>query len=290
MYRKGNSTAFFTVVYPAVIDFLDDFFVSLEKQSERSFDVVVFNDGLSGFDFDKYNLSIHIICCSGTPADIRTQGINYLVRKGYNFVVFGDSDDYFDRQRVEQSLALLEHYDVVVNDLTLVDQAGRTLVANYLSQRIKHLEVIPFDFIAERNVFGLSNTAIRLSVVGQVSCPSELIAVDWYLFSLLLSNGASAVFNCQGTTFYRQHGSNTAGLQEMTSRKALAGIRCKGLHYLAMANTLPEMSRIGTSYQKLLSTLESDAQRCREYLERIVSNKKDFPFWWEEILLLEEFL
>jgi len=290
MTPKINNIVFFTVVYPAVIDFLDDFFISLEKQNEKSFDIVVFNNELVGFDFGKYDLAIRVVSCSGSPAEIRAEGINFIVSEGYEFAVFGDSDDYFDRHRVGQSLALLEQSDIVVNDLTLVDQSGCTLLTNYLSRRIKHLETIDFDFIVDRNIFGLSNTAIRLSIVGQMHFPTELIAVDWYLFSLLLSNGASAVFNCKGTTFYRQHDSNIVGFQQMTSRKALVGVRCKMLHYSAMANSLPKMGRASAAYRDLLRILESDAQRCREYLERLTSNKKNFPFWWEEIVLLKEFL
>lgn len=144
---------------PYLVDFLE----SLERQSARQFDLLICNDGLHDFDFSRFDLNIRFVDCSGTPAAIREQGIKLLIDRGYDIAIFGDSDDYFDNMRVENALSLLERYDLVVNDVSLVDQEGNMLLENYFSHRIRHLEEIDCDFVADKNIFGLSNTAVRLS-------------------------------------------------------------------------------------------------------------------------------
>lgn len=280
--------AFFTVVYPAVEPFLADFFASLQRQTYPHFTVVVFNDGITRHDFVYDGLDIDVVDCSGSPASIRQQGIEYLIANNYTYVVFGDSDDYFAPERVDNSLTLLQRYDVVVNDVTLVDRNGQLLHADYFSSRIGHLEVIDRGFVADRNVFGLSNTAARISCMQGVDCPEELVAADWYLFSRALLNGGKAVFSTEGCTFYRQHGSNIAGFQQLTPARALAGVRCKFLHYTALSRIDNTCSQKASAYTDLFRELSADESRLQQYSAYLEKRRISNPFWWEDIVLPEE--
>ncbi|MBE0617458.1 MAG: hypothetical protein IH608_05975, partial [Proteobacteria bacterium] len=131
-----NRAAFFTVVYPGAEPFLAAFLGSLEAQSHAAFDLIVGNDGLPGLDLAGSRLQARVLPLGGTPAEIREAGLRFVRDQGYEQVVLGDCDDFFSANRVEVSLRLLQSWDVVVNDLDLVDAAGGALKPGYLSRRL----------------------------------------------------------------------------------------------------------------------------------------------------------
>ena len=209
-----NKVAFLTIVFPENEEFLKPFFNSLSAQTFKNFDLVIVNDNFKNLNFyiNLYsNLNIININSSNTPAKNREVGINYCLEKNYDILVFGDSDDYFKDNRIEKLLEFLIKADVVVNDLSLFDYNG-IYEKNYLSNRVKNLDVIDFEFIKDKNIFGMTNTAVRLKGIERVSFSEEIISVDWYFFKRMLRKGCKAIFTNETESFYRQHKNNTAGL------------------------------------------------------------------------------
>ena len=209
-----SNIAFLTTVFPQNKKFLKTFFNSLLTQTYKDFDLIVVNDSLKNFNFYKdfySNLNIISINSSKTPAKNREVGINYCIDQKYEVLIFGDSDDYFKDNRVEKSLEILKKSDVVVNDLTLFDNNG-IYEKNYLSNRLKNLDTIDLKFIKDKNIFGLSNTAIKLKKIKKVSFNDKIVAVDWYFFEKILKKGLRAIFTNETESFYRQHENNTIGL------------------------------------------------------------------------------
>ena len=209
-----NSIAFLTTVFPKNEKFLTLFFNSLSTQTYKNFDLVIVNDNLKNLDYykDLYsNLNIININSSNTPAKNREVGINYCIDQKYEVLIFGDSDDYFKNNRIKKLLEYLKKADVVVNDLSLFDDNG-VYEKNYLSNRLKNLDVIDLKFTKDKNIFGMSNTAIKLQDIEKVSFNKEIIAIDWYFFKTILKKGLKAIFTNETETFYRQHKNNTAGL------------------------------------------------------------------------------
>jgi len=209
-----NKIAFLTTVFPENEKFLKTFFDSLSAQTYKNFDVVIVNDNLKNLNFykDLYsNLNILEINSSNTPAKNREVGINYCIDHNYEVLVFGDSDDYFRNNRIEKLLEFLEKADMVVNDLSLFDDNG-IYEKNYLSNRLKNLDLIDLNFIKDKNIFGMTNTAIKLKDIEKVSFNKEIIAIDWYFFKTILKKGLKAIFINETESFYRQHKNNVAGL------------------------------------------------------------------------------
>ena len=232
-----NKVAFFTVVYPGVEPYLADFFFSLDQQTFADFDLIVGNDGLANLEIGPHEFSTRVIDLTGTPAEIRDAGIQFLRNQEYEQVVFGDSDDFFSSERVQCSLELLNRYDVVVNDLDLVDKEKRLIQSGYLSHRLLPETEIRADFIRDKNIFGLSNTAAKVSWLPEVKIPEDTVAVDWFLFAHALEGGATAGFSPSVRTFYRQHDANTAGISGPSFQRLEQSVRVKALHYTAMAAT-----------------------------------------------------
>ena len=209
--------AFLTTIFPMNKQYLYDFFDSLKNQTCQNFDVIVVNDGYKEFDELKsaYNQTLNIIELqySNTPAKNREYGINYCIDNSYDILVFGDSDDYFEKNRIEKSLELLKEYDVVVNDLSLFDESA-VYEEKYLSHRLKNFEVVEPEFIKDKNIFGMTNTAIKLESISKVTFDNNIVAVDWYLFKSLLEQGLKAVFTNETVSLYRQYENNTVGLEK----------------------------------------------------------------------------
>lgn len=209
-----SKVAFLTTVFPMPEHYLHDFFDSLENQIYKEFDIIVVNDGyedLSKLKQQYSHLNILEISCSSSIAKNREQGINYVIENGYDILIFGDSDDYFEQNRIEKSLEFLKEYDIIVNDVSLFHEGG-VYEKKYFSHRLKNLEVINFEFIKDKNIFGMTNTAIKLKNIEKVSFDDNLVAVDWLFFQTLLSQGLKALFTNETISYYRQYENNTIGL------------------------------------------------------------------------------
>lgn len=210
----SKKIAFLTTIFPMKEKYLDDFFTSLLNQTYKVFDVIVVNDGFQSFEEIqvKYSqLNIIELKYSNTIAKNREYGINYVVENNYDILIFGDSDDYFTQNRVSKSLELLKNNDIVVNDLSLFDDES-IYVKKYISNRIKNNTLIDFDFIKDKNIFGLSNTALNVAILDNVYFEDDLVAVDWFLYKKLLKSKNSAIFTNEIETYYRQYENNTVGL------------------------------------------------------------------------------
>ena len=209
-----NKIAFLTTVFPKNKKFLKSFFNSLSTQTYKDYDLIIVNNNFKNLDLYKdfySNLNIIDINSSNTPAKNRELGINYCIDHNYEVLVFGDSDDYFKDNRIEKSLELLKKSDVVVNDLSLFNDNG-IYEKNYLSNRLKNLDIIDLEFIKDKNIFGMTNTAIKLKNIKKVSFNNSIIAVDWYFFKTILKNNSVAIFTNETESFYRQYKNNIAGL------------------------------------------------------------------------------
>ena len=212
--------AFLTTIFPMKRQFLIDFFNSLNNQTHDNFDVVVANDGYSNFNEIKLKygkLNIVELECSNTPAKNREYGINYCIERKYDILIFGDSDDYFSNNRVELALEALNSNDIVVNDVSLFDNNG-TYEDMYISNRLENDSKVNFNYIKNKNIFGLSNTALKINILSRVSFDKDLVAVDWHLYKGLLKNGCKAIFTNKAITYYRQYKDNTVGLQAVKGK------------------------------------------------------------------------
>ena len=290
--KKPGQLAFMSVVFPGIEPFLADYFTSLVEQQETSpFDLVLVNDGLA--DLDRYLPSwpaaIRVIDGCGKPAENRSLGFRFLVRNGYQLAVFGDADDFFSPNRVAHSRQLLQRYDIVVNDVDLADQHGQIIERRYFSHRLPNKSPIDFSYLSDKNICGLSNTAIRVSWLDEVNLEEGIIAADWALFASLLGRGARAVFTNEATTAYRQHGANCIGLGGSPDESCISlGIRVKNQQYGYLErqgyHQVGEQRRM---FEQLRRRFNHDPDFRRWYSNWVKQHQREHSLWWEEIVIPE---
>lgn len=265
-----QKVAFLTTVFPTNEQYLCSFFDSLQEQTYKNFDIVVVNDGCKDFqeNITAYNeLNIIELKHSNTAAKNREHGINYCIKNNYDILVFGDSDDYFEKNRVEKSLELLKENDIIVNDLSLFEDEN-IYEEKYLSHRLDNLALIDLEFIKDKNIFGLSNTAIRLKGLEKITIPNDLIAVDWYFFSVLLCKGKKALFTNETISYYRQHQENIVGLKKLDEAYFKKAMDVKRKHYKALK-------------EKVEGCIELDGLLDINYNDSF--QNINHPLWWELI-------
>ena len=275
---------FLAVIFNKNLVYFKKFLCSLENQSHKDFSLILFNDGCSLEILESYlvdfSLDYKIINLNLTsPVKIRQRMIRYIADSDIDIAVFGDTDDYFDENRIEVCVKKLKIHDIVVNDLILFK--GKSIIKkDYLSKRFANNSDITIEDILDKNIFGLSNTAIKSSIINEISFEENLIAVDWFLFSQFLLKKATAIFTSDSKTFYRQHSENTVGLGNQDYNAIMLSIRVKKIHYEIM-------EKIDKKYKLLLTEIIK--------LEKKISNRI-FPLknkivpnllWWENTALVK---
>lgn len=183
-----NDTVILTFTYPLIEPYFEDFLKSCETQTNKEFDIIIVNDGLTSLQsmIDCHpSLNVSIKDYKGTISENRIYGLNLAKQKEYKYVILADSDDFFSANRVQKTKDLLSKYEIVANEFDLVNINGEELVTNYISHRLKSGIIIGFEFIKEKNVIGFSNSAFRAELIPEkLSIPQDVAVVDLSLIHI----------------------------------------------------------------------------------------------------------
>lgn len=288
--RKKQNIVLFSVVYHASEIYLNDFLNSLEHQTDKDFDIILANDGVRNIDeyTDRFrDLNITSISVDGNPEAIRLLGIRLAADAGYESVVFGDSDDYFDCLRIEMIRAYLQKNEIVFNDIHLVDENGCVIEKNYLSHRFGNRQKLYKEDLIDKNFIGLSNSSVNVRILRNLECPDDLEVFDWYLFSMLHWKGCCSLFTNETATYYRQHSNNCIGMKAIDKDAVIRGVKVKLNHYMQMRKYASLYESLYEGYNQLFVKLMASPSFEYDYCQSIVSRKTDYPLWWEQIGLAE---
>ena len=283
-----NNIAIYSVVYPAALPFLDDLFKCLEKQTDKEFDVILVNDGIPELvEFiSNYNLKFNILNVFGSFAKNREETLLYSKSK-YENIIFLDSDDYCDENRVEVSKKLLLNHKIVVSNLTLVNSEGKLMIKNVFSKELKEGDMIDVNFVQGKNILGFSNTAIQSNIIpDDINLIDDLIAVDWSFFTILLSHGNKAYFTNRFQTYYRQYDKNLAGLKSLNKEKLLRGLDVKNAHLDCLKKNSIKTIAPSEQYVNLKKRLQADKLELENYLKHATKIVEKGVLLWEHIKLI----
>ena len=276
-----NKVLVFTVIYPQADIYINEFLECLKSQTFRDFDLLIVNDGCDDISlslkFGEFNLKIIDSCLS--PAKNRELGIRYAFENNYQKLIFCDIDDWFHPTRFETSLAYLHEADIVVNNLNIVGEDRKLLCANYYSYSINESTNIDLDFLDNKNILGLSNTAINVQEKAVMEFPEKLSIVDWYYFANCVERGLTISYCDIALTDYRQHGNNLIGIDDFSVPLYRKMISLKTEHY-------EYMSKIYSRYYSLLEKVKILKELSDDQLVSLIDKNKKrnpHPLWWENI-------
>jgi len=278
-------TAVLTVVYEGVEPYINDFMISLQQQTDTNFDLIIINDGFKQLDqlLSRFNINSRTLHFEASFVERRKQGIKRLKEEGYDTVVFADSDDYFNSQRIEITKQLLANYDLVCNELVLFGESVSDIIP-MASSRFYDGQVLTLKNIYHGNIMGMSNTGVRLNYILPLIdfIPDDVIAFDWVLYSLALLNGCSCVFTNKAITFYRQHTNNIASPQNYSEEQIIRGVKVKHRHYQIMCNYDKEYDSYVEEFERLINRLQNTPFK-HDYCKAVRVNAPKHPLWWESI-------
>lgn len=297
---KKSKTLVIVVIYPEVEKFLEDYISTVLLQTEQDFDLLILNDH-ADIDICKiFPKSRKIIEIEDaiSPAQIRYKGISYAIRNQYKNIVFTDADDYYSKNRISLSKEKLEEYSFVFNEIDIVNSEKEKQQSNILLRSKVKMQYNNIDAIIDKNYFGLSNTAVNVKELKALYIPEGIIAVDWWIFTLLLLNGRKGVFIKEAKTYYRQSEINLVGFwKELNKKRLWMGIKVKTNHYKNLIdycfhNNLRKerliYNRKFTEMKELNDKIRDSAFR-KTYIDVLNKNyDRVFNGWWSEILSLSE--
>lgn len=272
---SAHLVAFVTVVYPGMESYLPDFLESLDCQYNQDFELVLINDGLEHLEthFKKFERPFRILDAEGNLSTLRQRAFLQIRDLGFDFLIFGDSDDVYSPLRVERCVQALVDHEAFVHDFDMVDSKLNPILRSYLSQRLKKGFMLDSKFLNQKNICGFSNTAIRSDLLVDLNFSPRWRVVDWPMFFQILQKTTDFLYEPISLTKYRQHDSNLARLKKQDLESLLYTLEVRKLHF----QTLIDM---GFSLH-----FEQDAnQKNLDSLKKL-SNLKDSvlntPFWWE---------
>ena len=289
-------TAVASVIFPSNMKFFSDFLKSLNNQTNKRFDLVLFNDGCERRSLQKHLESLegirtYIMEGNATkPAEIRVELIEAVKSNGYTQIVFGDTDDFFSINRLE--LCLLEFEsgaEIVVNDLSTISEDGTLIQDRIWKKRLSETE-INLEFLLSKNLLGLGNTALRTSLLDfEIELDLQVAFFDWMFYLQVFHQNLNIKTRpIDAITYYRQHELNTIGLnkhlsvEQLKKRAAVKHEVLKFAEKLKMPNTKLHLEKLRKFEEEILQN------RDRFTAHVLLLNKIDDLFWFEEINLFDE--
>ena len=155
-------------------------------------------------------------------------------------------------------------------------------------------DINSFKQIIDYNFLGLSHTAINLKLLENFYVPEGIIAVDWWIFTILILNGATGKYIDRAITYYRQYNDNFVGIKKTLNEDRLkTGIKVKKAHYTHVVEycknnhlqlALTEYTKKNEEIFELEIALRDKVFR-KIYIEIINQLMgKIYQGWWSEIV------
>lgn len=237
-----NKIALFTTVYPEGEKYLVDWYNSVKLQDDLDFDIWIGCDRLSIDDAIKSMKNIKATWITKRDDEsvikLRERAIRLMVPK-YFGIVFVDSDDILEDSRVSTARNLLDKYDVYGCAMRIIDESGKDMGINFTRPKDVDIRTLLFN----NNIFGLSNTAYRTSVLAKcLPFPKDCELLDWFLVTRALIQGANIYFDDTIRMKYRQHNANIARVIPPFSKEQILMSTKKVLHhYDLILSRIPEL-------------------------------------------------
>ncbi len=223
-----------------------------------------------------------------TPAQLRQRVWEQMVCR-YEGVILVDSDDVLHPTRVAAARCALRSSDVSGCSLRLVDECGRDL---HLTMTLPE-ETAPQDILPRYNLYGLSNSAYRTTVLELcLPIPAEVVHVDWFLVTRAWLHGASLAFDPVPRMDYRQHEANMAHSWGRVSPERVRVDTVSAQTHFALLKdapshaVLPErvalMDQVAADIDAFYQHVVTEPKKLDRYVQALNALPR-LPIWWSHV-------
>jgi len=219
--------------------------------------------------------------------DNRIQCIDFARQNGYDYIFWIDSDDVCYPSKFSTIVALTADnpdIDIIVHDMSIIDYKGSIVRHNFIRNKIQDVNLGMNDVI-DYNIMGFGNCIFKTENLANIPpIPEGIVAVDWWIVSILLLSGKRAKYLPISLTYYRQHNNNIAVITDFIYSTLQRQIEIIKVHFDALA-TYCSINCI-QSYQiehrrKLIYDyiIINDSLKI-EIVKTLQGSKMDYV-WWE---------
>jgi len=281
--------AVFSTVYPEGLWYFEDWFTSVNQQTNTHFDLWIGCDRISRREvLDNLGLDIDATWIEGIKNEssiiIRQRAFDRIIEK-YEEVIFVDSDDVLEKTRVAAATNSLKTHDVYGCAMTLIDQNGHKIGADFRPPLLWDISTL----LAKNNIFGLSNTAYRTGVLKKcLPFRPDCELLDWYIATQAWFYNATFDFDLTPQMLYRQHPNNIARVIPPFSSSQILMATSRVMHHYACildgnsGENLKKREMVvnASNYVKLFyNTINHSPKILAKYIEEL--NRKPMGhIWW----------
>jgi hypothetical protein len=250
---RAEKLAVYTTVHPGCEPYLAAWCDSVRRQSDRDFELWIGLDALAPAAMPTPSFSPAwleaevgeripvrwVVARPGdTPARLRQRALAEMVTI-YDRIVFVDADDLLQHSRVAAAREALATCDVVACALRLIDEQGVDMGVTFGLESCAPADRDPAALMPRANVFGLSNSAYRTSMLARcLPVPPDSVLIDWLLASRAFALGARLVWDRAPRMGYRQYAHNcTRMLGPFTAQDVLTAASLVTHHYRLLLDT-----------------------------------------------------
>jgi hypothetical protein len=282
--------AVYTTIHPGTLPFLDEWYASLNAQTDTDFalwigiDEVRVEQACSEMGAHPDDANWVQADPEDTPAQVRERTWRILVPE-VDAVVMVDADDVMHSDRINSARRQIRQHDGVGCALRMVGEDRRDLGYIMPPERSASVE----KAFPRYNIFGLSNTAYRTGVLEQcLSVPNDVVLIDWYIAMLAWLRGDDLAFDRTVRMKYRQHRSNTLSvLPPFTPKGVEEATEVVQNHFQAVEQNVPS-----DALEDRWEATKREAQRVNDFADHIadpeslhrytqkVNQLSPIPLWW----------
>jgi hypothetical protein len=270
-------TALYTTIFPAALPYVKAWSDSVIAQSDQEFDLWIALDSVSEKDIPRPQANTHYFTAhhGQTVAQIREAAFREMIPH-YDIMIFTDSDDVLLPERVAAAKQGLQNADVYGCAMQLINTDGKELGLEFNTKRTDW-----HDLMLSQNVFGLSNTAYRTSILKYcLDFPKNTVMVDWLMVTKALQARARLYFDITPRMLYRQYENNTARvLSPYTPSQIIKATQLILGHYQRLDVKNPPIQKRQLEVELFYRNIADETLLTR-YTKALNALKPVF-LWWE---------
>lgn len=285
--------AFFTVLFPENLKYLNQFLHSLVTDDGSKTNLIFCIDGITNFqipsEFNQY-FNCNVFYKSGNIARVREDAFAELLKFQYDAFVFIDSDDLVEPNRLQTDKMIFcynEDVSIIVHDILKfmdTESPDWSKKGEWFS-RFSEKQIVSKNDIIDYNFIGLGNISLRKKVLETKLTFNDIRPLDWFISFQWLANNHKTIFTSASKVGYRQHTNNLVGLREITEDRLINLIEARIEFFNSMA-LLDQKFSVKLEVEKNRYILiKSSSVNQKQAINKIRNNAKNF-FWWEEPTIL----